>query len=58
MDGLTGHEPIAHGLTGAQILATTNTGCHMQYLHGVKQAGLKLPVLHLVELLDRAYECE
>ena len=40
------------------LLVTTNTGCHMQYLHGVKQAGLKLPVLHLVELLDRAYECE
>jgi glycolate oxidase iron-sulfur subunit len=37
------------------IVIITNTGCHMQLLHGVKQSGLKAEVLHLVELLDRSY---
>ena len=37
------------------ILVTTNPGCQMQYLQGVRQAGLTLEVLHLIELLDRAY---
>lgn len=37
------------------IIVTTNTGCHMQLLQGVKQSGLNVEVLHLVELLDRAY---
>ena len=41
--------------TGAQILATTNTGCHMQYIHGVRKAGLPMRVMHVVELLDLAY---
>ncbi|RIK46088.1 MAG: hypothetical protein DCC57_15845 [Chloroflexi bacterium] len=37
------------------VIVTTNTGCHMQLLQGVKQSGLHAEVLHLVELLDRAY---
>lgn len=41
--------------TRAQILATTNTGCHMQYIHGVRKAGLAMRVMHVVELLDLAY---
>lgn len=41
--------------TGADVLVTTNTGCHMQYLHGVRQAGLNMRVMHLVELLDDSY---
>ncbi len=41
--------------TGAEIIVTTNTGCYMQLLHGVRRAGLKAKVVHLVELLDEAY---
>ena len=42
-------------LTQAQVLITTNTGCHLQLVQGVRKAGLKMEVLHLVQLLDRAY---
>ncbi|MEX1019434.1 MAG: heterodisulfide reductase-related iron-sulfur binding cluster [Litorilinea sp.] len=41
--------------TGAQVVVTTNTGCHMQMIYGVKKAGMDAEVVHLVELLDRAY---
>ncbi len=41
--------------TQAQVVVVTNTGCHMQLLYGVRQAGLRAEVLHLVELLDRSY---
>ncbi len=41
--------------SGAQIIVTTNPGCHMQYIYGVKRAGLDAEVVHLVELLDWSY---
>jgi len=41
--------------TGAEMIVTTNTGCYLQLLHGVRRAGLKARVVHLVELLDQAY---
>lgn len=41
--------------TQAQVVVTTNTGCHMQLVHGVRRAGLGVRVMHLVELLDQAY---
>lgn len=41
--------------TGAEIVVTSNTGCHMQMIYGVRKAGLKASVVHLVELLDEAY---
>ncbi|MBI3912835.1 MAG: 4Fe-4S dicluster domain-containing protein [Chloroflexi bacterium] len=41
--------------TRAEIIATTNTGCHMQMLYGARRAGLKIRVAHVVELLDEAY---
>ena len=41
--------------SAAQIIVTTNTGCHMQYIYGVKRAGLDAEVVHLVELLDWSY---
>ncbi len=41
--------------TGAQIVVVSNTGCHMQIIAGVRKAGLKVEVLHSMELLDRAY---
>lgn len=42
--------------TKADLIVTTNTGCHMQMIHGVQKAGLKAEVLHLVELLERSYQ--
>lgn len=44
--------------SGAAIVATTNPGCQMQLLYGVKKAGLQVEVVHLVELLERAYSEE
>ena len=41
--------------TGADTIVTTNTGCYMQLLYGVRRAGLKARVVHLVELLDQSY---
>ncbi|MBC8160411.1 MAG: 4Fe-4S dicluster domain-containing protein [Roseiflexaceae bacterium] len=41
--------------TGADAVAVTNTGCHLQVIAGLRQAKPNLPVLHIVELLDRAY---
>ncbi len=41
--------------TGADLIVTTNTGCHMQLLAGVRRAGLSAKVMHLVEVLDLAY---
>ncbi len=36
-------------------LVTANTGCYLQLAKGVKEAGLKVEVLHISELLARAY---
>lgn len=41
--------------TGADTIVTTNTGCHLQLLAGVRRARLKARVAHVVELLDEAY---
>ncbi|MBV9228489.1 MAG: 4Fe-4S dicluster domain-containing protein [Chloroflexi bacterium] len=41
--------------TGANIIATGNPGCMMQIAMGVRERGLPMKVLHLVELLDEAY---
>ena len=37
------------------MLATANVGCMIQLRAGVEQQGLKLPVKHVMELLDEAY---
>ena len=42
--------------TGAEVLATGNPGCHMQLAAGARLAGLKLRVVHPVELLDESYD--
>jgi glycolate oxidase iron-sulfur subunit len=42
--------------TGAEIIVTTNTGCHMQLIAGARRAGLKTQVLHIVQVLDRSYQ--
>jgi glycolate oxidase iron-sulfur subunit len=44
--------------TGADMIVTTNTGCHLQLINGVRRAGLNLRVVHLVELLDQSYQAE
>jgi glycolate oxidase iron-sulfur subunit len=44
--------------TGADTIVTTNTGCHLQLLYGVRRARLNARVIHLVELLDESYRME
>lgn len=41
--------------TGAQIVATANPGCMLQLQTGVRLHGRGQRVMHVVELLDRAY---
>jgi glycolate oxidase iron-sulfur subunit len=41
--------------TNAGIIVTANTGCYMQMVYGVKRAGLNATVMHVVEVLERAY---
>lgn len=47
---------------GANVVAVSNTGCHMQMLYGVRRADSPATtvqeVLHVVELLDRSYAAE
>ena len=39
-----------------EIIVTGNAGCMLQLQLGVQRAGLQAEVLHVMELLDRAYE--
>ena len=39
-----------------EIIVTGNAGCMLQLQLGVQRAGLQVEVLHVMELLDRAYE--
>lgn len=41
--------------TGVEVLATGNPGCHMQLAAGARLAGMRLRVVHPVELLDASY---
>jgi glycolate oxidase iron-sulfur subunit len=41
--------------TGADAVVTANPGCILQIESGLRAQGLELPVLHLVQVLDRAY---
>jgi glycolate oxidase iron-sulfur subunit len=41
--------------TGAAAVVTANPGCILQIQQGLREAGSTVKVLHLVELLDRAY---
>jgi glycolate oxidase iron-sulfur subunit len=41
--------------TGAGMIVVSNAGCQMQLIAGVRRAGLKAEVLHVVEVLDRSY---
>jgi glycolate oxidase iron-sulfur subunit len=42
--------------TNASIIATGNPGCMMQIAMGARQRGLKLEVMHPIQLLDEAYK--
>jgi glycolate oxidase iron-sulfur subunit len=44
--------------TNADILVTGNPGCLIQLRAGVRKAGLKMEVVHTMELLERAYQNE
>lgn len=44
--------------TGAEIIATANVGCMLQLRAGVRRAGVKARVAHVVDLLDEAYAGE
>jgi glycolate oxidase iron-sulfur subunit len=41
--------------TGATAVVTANPGCILQIQQGLREAGSSVDVLHLVEILDRAY---
>lgn len=41
--------------TGAEAIVSANPGCMLQLVSGLRARGDDRPVLHLVELLDRAY---
>jgi glycolate oxidase iron-sulfur subunit len=50
------HRKMEHvARTGADILVTANPGCLMQLQAGVRAAGLRMEVVHLIDLLDRSY---
>jgi glycolate oxidase iron-sulfur subunit len=38
-----------------EIIATANVGCMLQLRAGVRRAGIKAEVVHVIELLDRVY---
>lgn len=40
--------------TGAELVAVSNAGCHLQLLRGVRNAGLKCRVVHTTEILNAA----
>ena len=47
---------VAHVLaSGAELLVTANPGCQMQLEAGMRAAGAHVSVVHLMDLLDRAY---
>lgn len=44
--------------TGTNLIVTSNTGCSMQMIAGVRKAGLSAKVKHVVEVLDMSYRAE
>jgi len=46
----------AVGRTGAEAVVAPNPGCMLQLRFGAQRYGPALPVFHLMDLLDRAYE--
>ena len=51
-----GRRKIEHVLAAQpQIVATANPGCALQLANGLREAGQKIAVKHVVELLDASY---
>jgi glycolate oxidase iron-sulfur subunit len=44
--------------TGANLIVTSNTGCHLQLIAGARRAGLLVQVMHVVQVLDMSYEAK
>ena len=42
--------------TGADLVVTSNTGCQMQLLAGVRMSARPIKVMHVVEVLDLSYQ--
>lgn len=42
--------------TGATAIVAPNPGCSMQLAYGARRRGVELELLHVVDLLDRAYD--
>lgn len=41
--------------SGANMVVTANPGCHMQIAAGLRAAGADIAVVHVMDVLDRAY---
>ena len=53
------HRKVSHiQATGAEAVVTANPGCILQIQSGLRAHAAAVRVLHLVEILDRAYESE
>ncbi len=51
-----GHRKAQHVIrSGAQLVVTANPGCQMQIEAALRREGATTPVVHLMDLLDRAY---
>ena len=44
--------------TGADVVASANTGCTMQIMAGLGELGSPMRVLHPIQILDRAYAAD
>jgi len=54
-----GHRKAEHVMrSGADLVVTANPGCQMQIAAALRDAGSRIPVVHLMDLLDRAYPGE
>ena len=42
--------------SGVDVIATANTGCYIQLLSGTHEQKLMIEVMHIVELLAKAYK--
>ncbi|HEY8731362.1 MAG TPA: heterodisulfide reductase-related iron-sulfur binding cluster [Candidatus Limnocylindria bacterium] len=51
-----GHRKAQHIVrSGAELIVTANPGCQMQIQAALRREGARTPVVHLMDLLDRAY---
>jgi len=57
-DAILAEKMLDIASTGAEVIVTSNPGCHLQLLAGVRRAGLRARVKHVVELLDESYAAE